>query len=91
MTENKFADELTHHFTTLEEVAYTHSNQGIRAREFLLAFHNNRKVDIFGFVSLDQKLQIAVMHLLVGHIEQPHCIGYAFRERLDKLSKFEDL
>lgn len=91
MTESKFTTELTYHFNELERVAYTHSNQGVRTREFLLAFHNNRKVDIFGFVSLDQKSQVAVMHLLTCHIEQPHCIGYAFGERLNKLSKFEDL
>lgn len=78
-------------FLELEKVAYTHTNQGYRAREFLLCFHNNRKVDIFGFVNLDQTLQRSAMYLLECHISSPHCVGYSFKEKLGELSKFEDL
>ncbi|HFL2061936.1 TPA: hypothetical protein ACG3CW_004419 [Pseudomonas aeruginosa] len=78
-------------FLELEKIAYTHTNQGYRARDFLLCFHNNRKVDIFGFVSLDRKLQRCAMYLLESHISSPHCVGDAFKDKLDELSKFEDL
>lgn len=78
-------------FLALEEVAYTHSNQGGRAREFLLSFHNNRKVDIFGFVNLDRKLQRAVMLLIESHINSPHCVSHIFQNRLKELSRFEDM
>lgn len=78
-------------FLELEEVAYTHSNQGRRAREFLLSFHNNRKVDIFGFINLDQKLQRYVVLLIESHINSPHCISRIFKSRLDDLSRFEDM
>ncbi|HID6672020.1 TPA: hypothetical protein ACXG57_002875 [Escherichia coli] len=78
-------------FLGLEKVAYTHSHQGVRTREFLLAFHNNRKVDVFGFVCLDLKLQKYVLYLLQCHINYPHCIGEAFQEKLKNLSRFEDM
>ncbi|WP_155718685.1 hypothetical protein [Ectopseudomonas mendocina] len=78
-------------FLELEKVAYTHTNQGHRARDFLLCFHNNRKVDIFGFVNLDYRLQRCAMYLLECHISSPHCVGYSFKEKLNELSKFEDL
>ncbi len=77
-------------FLGLEKVAYTHSNQGVRTREFLLAFHNNRKVDIFGFVCLDARLQNYVLYLLQCHINSPHCISESFQKRLYELSRFED-
>lgn len=91
MIKQELKETLVRHFTTLTNVAYTHSNQGLRVREFLLAFHNNRKVDIFGFVSLDRQLQLAVIYLLTCHIEQPHCIGDEFKAELENLSRFEDL
>lgn len=78
-------------FIELEKVAYSHSNQGVRVREFLLSFHNNRKVDIFGFINLDSKLQRHVLYLIKSHMNSPHCIGYVFKNRLDELSRFEDL
>lgn len=78
-------------FLDLEEVAYTQSNQGRRSREFLLSFHNNRKVDIFGIINLDRKLQRCVMILIETHINSPHSISRAFKDRLDKLSRFEKI
>lgn len=81
----------TEAFVELEKVAYSHSNQGVRVREFLLSFHNNRKVDIFGLINLDSKLQRHVLYLIESHINSPHCVAYAFRNKLDELSRFEDL
>lgn len=78
-------------FLELEEVAYTQSNQGRRVREFLLSFHDNRKVDVFGFVSLDEKLQRCVMLLIESHINSPHCVSLIFKSRLTELSHFEDM
>lgn len=91
MNTNLKRGRFTEAFLELEKVAYTHSNQGTRAREFLLSFHNNRKVDIFGFINLDAKLQKYVLFLLESHINSPHCVAYAFKSKLDELSRFEDL
>jgi hypothetical protein len=78
-------------FLELEKIAYTHSNQGTRIREFLLSFHDNRKVDTFGFVNLDQKLQRYVLFLIESHINSPHCVSLIFKNRLSELSRFEDM
>lgn len=89
MNNNITKEGLIEAFCELEKVAYTASNQGGRTREFLLSFHNNRKVDIFGFVCLDRKLQEHVIYLIESHIHTPHCVAHFFKSRLDELSRFD--
>lgn len=91
MKVNINAEGINEAFCALEEVAYTVSNQGGRTRDFLLSFHDNRKVDTFGFVNLDRKLQKHIIYLIESHIHTPHCVAQFFKKRLEELSKFERL